>query len=129
MRYYRLKGFPFSLRLPSGEVPVVNRHLVADLVKLGRWTDSVRQLIRAHGGSIAKVCGGPGALHGFSSWQGASGLCSPQLEDMPDRMKELYRTVWELKQKDLIDMAVSRSMFVDQVRVVLSENLDGKWNP
>ncbi len=30
-------------------------------------------------------------------------------------MKELYRTVWELKQKDLIDMAVSRSMFVDQV--------------
>mmetsp|Transcript_45195 Transcript_45195/g.80851 ORF Transcript_45195/g.80851 Transcript_45195/m.80851 type:complete len:782 (-) Transcript_45195:830-3175(-) len=77
-------------RLPSAEIPIINRHLVHDLVRLGRWNDDIRNLIIAHGGSIAK------------------------LADIPSHIKDLYRTVWEVKGKDLVDMAASRCTFVDQ---------------
>eukprot|EP00667_Euglena_gracilis_P003240 EG_transcript_3250 len=77
-------------RLPSGEVPIINRHLVQDLAKLGRWNEHMRDLILAHHGSIA------------------------ELTDVPEALRELYRTVWELKDKAVLDMAVSRAMFIDQ---------------
>eukprot|EP00668_Euglena_longa_P000945 GGOE01001135.1.p1 GENE.GGOE01001135.1~~GGOE01001135.1.p1 ORF type:complete len:736 (+),score=169.47 GGOE01001135.1:38-2245(+) len=77
-------------RLPSGEVPIINRFLVQDLVRLGRWNEHLRDLILAHHGSVS------------------------ELTDVPESVRELYRTAWELKDKALVDMAVGRAMFIDQ---------------
>jgi ribonucleoside-diphosphate reductase alpha chain len=74
----------------AGEFIVVNRYLMHDLQSLGLWTDEVKQYLMVNNGSI----------------QGMDGI--------PDSLKALYKTVWEIKQKHLIDLAVGRQPFVDQ---------------
>ncbi|KAG8345828.1 ATP cone domain [Trypanosoma vivax] len=77
-------------RVLSGEFPIVNKYLVIDLIKDGMWNDEMRNQIIAHNGSIQNIPG------------------------IPDKLKELYKVVWEIKQRDLIDMAVDRGHYIDQ---------------
>ena len=80
----------YSRRTLSGEFPVVNKHLLKDLVKLGLWSDSMKNRLIAANGSIQ------------------------DFPEVPNNIKELYRTVWEIKQKDILDMAADRGAFIDQ---------------
>jgi ribonucleoside-diphosphate reductase alpha chain len=80
----------YSRRTLSGEFPVVNKHLLKDLVKLGLWNDSMKNRLIAANGSIL------------------------DFPEVPNNIKELYRTVWEIKQKDILDMAADRGAFIDQ---------------
>ncbi|RNF10360.1 putative ribonucleotide reductase large subunit RNR1 [Trypanosoma conorhini] len=77
-------------RVLSGEFPVVNKYLVMDLIELGLWDDEMRNQIIAHNGSVQNIKG------------------------IPPVLKELYRVVWELRQRDLIEMAADRGKYVDQ---------------
>ena len=77
-------------RTLAGEFVMVNKHLVRDLQKLGLWSKHTKDLIIASNGSI----------------QGIQGI--------PDQIKSVYRTVWEIPQKSLIDMAADRGPFIDQ---------------
>jgi ribonucleoside-diphosphate reductase alpha chain len=80
----------YTRRVLSGEFIVVNKHLLVDLVKLGLWNEDVKNAIMANNGSIQSI------------------------EGIPDNIKELYKTVWEMSMKDIIDMAADRGMFIDQ---------------
>ena len=80
----------YSRRTLAGEFTVVNKHMLKDLVELGLWTDSVRNQIIADRGSIQNV------------------------KEIPDNIKALYKTVWEIKQRAIIDMAADRGAFIDQ---------------
>ncbi|MDX1471596.1 MAG: ribonucleoside-diphosphate reductase subunit alpha, partial [Flavobacteriaceae bacterium] len=80
----------YTRRVLSGEFIVVNKHLLEDLVKLGLWNDGLKQDIMRANGSIQNI------------------------EGIPDDIKELYKTVWELSMKDIIDMARHRGYFIDQ---------------
>ncbi len=77
-------------RVKAGEFIIVNPHLIQDLTDLGLWNQSVRNQLMRDGGSVAKI------------------------ECVPDRLKGLYKTVWEMKMKDVIDMAADRGKFIDQ---------------
>ena len=77
-------------RVLAGEFVVVNRHLVEDLKKIGLWNKDMKDLMVKAGGSIQNIT------------------------DIPDEIKKLYRTVWEIKMKDVIDMAADRGRFIDQ---------------
>ena len=79
----------FSRRVLSGEFMVVNKYLVEDLVKLGLWTAEVRTEIIANNGSI-------------------------QTMNLPAELRELYKTVWEIPMKTLINMARDRAPFICQ---------------
>jgi ribonucleoside-diphosphate reductase subunit M1 len=76
-------------RTLAGEFVVVNKHLVKDLEALGLWSPAMKTEIVRHGGSVQSL-------------------------DIPARLKEIYRTVWEIPQKSLIDMAADRGAFIDQ---------------
>jgi ribonucleoside-diphosphate reductase alpha subunit len=76
-------------RTLAGEFVMVNKHLVRDLQKIGKWNSDVKNDIVRAGGSV-------------------QGL------DIPDRIKEIYRTVWEIPQKSLIDMSADRGAYIDQ---------------
>ncbi len=80
----------FKRETLSGEFMQINRYLVAELKNLGLWTESIRNRIKAGEGSIQEVT------------------------DIPAPIRELYRTVWEIPQKSLVDMAASRGAFIDQ---------------
>jgi ribonucleoside-diphosphate reductase alpha chain len=80
----------YSRRVLSGEFPIVNKHLLKDLVKLGMWTDTMKQKIIAANGSIQSI------------------------PEIPVNIKEIYKTVWEIKQRAIIDMAADRGAFIDQ---------------
>ena len=80
----------YTRRVLSGEFIVVNKHLLEDLVKLGLWTEELKQELMKANGSIQHI------------------------DNIPDDIKELYKTVWELKMKDIIDMARHRGYFIDQ---------------
>ncbi len=80
----------YSRRTLSGEFAVINKHLLRDLTKLGLWNDEMKNRLIAANGSIQKF------------------------QEVPDNIKELYRTVWEIKQKDILDMAADRGAFIDQ---------------
>jgi ribonucleoside-diphosphate reductase alpha chain len=80
----------YSRRVLSGEFVVVNKHLLKDLVKLGLWNDEMKNKIIANNGSIQNI------------------------EEIPQNIKELYKTVWEIKQRDIIDMAADRGAFICQ---------------
>ncbi|MCK6601629.1 MAG: ribonucleoside-diphosphate reductase subunit alpha [Bacteroidetes bacterium] len=80
----------YARRVLSGEFTVVNKHLMKDLVDLGIWNESLKNKIIAGNGSIQ------------------------QIREIPDDLKALYKTVWEIKQKDLIDMAADRGAFICQ---------------
>jgi len=77
-------------RVLSGEFVTVNRHLLQDLIKRKLWSDDLRQQLIAHNGSVQ------------------------HLEGVPLDMKELYKTVWEVKQRSMLDMAADRGAYIDQ---------------
>jgi len=79
----------YARRVKAGEFIVVNPHLLQELIGRGMWTPEVKNALVASGGSV-------------------QGL------DLPDEVKEVYRTVWEIKQRSLIDMAADRGIFIDQ---------------
>ena len=76
----------------SGTFILVNKYLVKELVKLGLWNDDLRKRIIGENGSIQNI---------------------PQI---PTNIKEVYKTVYEIKQKDVIDMAADRGAFIDQTQ-------------
>ncbi|OMP31996.1 ribonucleoside-diphosphate reductase subunit alpha [Mangrovimonas sp. DI 80] len=80
----------YTRRVLSGEFIVVNKHLLEDLVDLGLWNETLKQEIMRANGSIQDIDG------------------------IPEDIKELYKTVWELSMKDIIDMARHRGYFIDQ---------------
>ncbi|RZJ51291.1 MAG: ribonucleoside-diphosphate reductase subunit alpha [Flavobacterium sp.] len=80
----------YTRRTLSGEFIVVNKHLLEDLVKLGIWNESLKQEIMRHNGSVQNIKG------------------------IPDDIKELYKTVWEMSMKDILDMSRQRGYFIDQ---------------
>lgn len=80
----------YSRRTLSGEFIMVNKHLVTDLVELGIWSDEIKQKIVLNDGSVQMV------------------------DEIPDDLKEIYKTVWELKMKTIIDMAADRGAFICQ---------------
>lgn len=77
-------------RTLAGEFVIVNKHLVKDLKKVGLWSKEMKDLMVKAGGSIQNIT------------------------DIPDHIKTLYKTVWEISQKKIIDMAKDRGYFVDQ---------------
>ncbi|MFM9021704.1 MAG: ribonucleoside-diphosphate reductase subunit alpha [Sediminibacterium sp.] len=77
-------------RVLSGEFVVVNKHLLNDLIELNLWNDEMKNRIIANNGSIQKI------------------------EDIPDHIKDVYKTVWEIKQRTLIDMAADRGAYICQ---------------
>ncbi len=80
----------YTRRVLSGEFIVVNKHLLEDLVELGLWNDNLKQEIMRANGSVQHI------------------------EGIPTEIKELYKTVWELSMKDIIDMSRHRGYFIDQ---------------
>jgi ribonucleoside-diphosphate reductase alpha chain len=80
----------YTRRVLSGEFVIVNKHLLKDLVQLGLWNPSMKGKIIEANGSIQKVA------------------------EIPDDIKELYKTVWEIKQRNLIDMAADRGAYICQ---------------
>merc|ERR1712176_432970 len=76
-------------RTLSGEFVQVNRHLLQDLIKRGLWTDDMRTQLMAHNGSVQQL-------------------------GVPADLKELYKTVWEVKQRTVLDMAADRGAYIDQ---------------
>ena len=77
-------------RTLAGEFVVVNKHLVKDLQALGLWSKEMKDLMIKAGGSVQNIV------------------------DIPQDIKDLYKTVWEISQKIIIDMAADRGVFVDQ---------------
>lgn len=80
----------YTRRVLSGEFIVVNKHLLEDLVELGLWNEDLKQEIMRHNGSIQNI------------------------DIIPQDLKELYKTVWEMSMKDIIDMSRQRGYFIDQ---------------
>ncbi len=80
----------YTRRVLSGEFIVVNKHLLEDLVELGLWNNDMKE----------DTMGGSGSIQ--------------HIESIPQDLKELYKTVWELSMKDIIDMARHRGYFIDQ---------------
>ena len=77
-------------RTLAGEFVVVNKHLVEDLKKAGLWSKEMKDIMVKAGGSVQNIV------------------------DVPDNIKQLYKTVWEISQKCIIDMAADRGRFIDQ---------------
>ncbi|WP_339711384.1 ribonucleoside-diphosphate reductase subunit alpha [uncultured Kriegella sp.] len=80
----------YTRRVLSGEFIVVNKHLLEDLVNLGLWNENLKQELMRANGSIQHI------------------------DNIPEDIKELYKTVWELSMKDIIDMSRQRGYFIDQ---------------
>lgn len=80
----------YSRRVLAGEFQIVNPWLLKDLVDMGLWSDDMKNRIIGNNGSI----------------QGIAGI--------PDDIKALYKTVWEISQKTILDMAADRAAFIDQ---------------
>ena len=80
----------YTRRVLSGEFIVVNKHLLNDLVERGMWNETLKQEIMRHNGSVQNI------------------------EIIPQDLKDLYKTVWEMSMKDIIDMSRHRGYFIDQ---------------
>jgi len=76
-------------RVLSGEFVQVNRHLLRDLIKAKLWNDDMRMQLIAHNGSVQNLA-------------------------VPAELKELYKTVWEIKQRIVLDMSADRGAYIDQ---------------
>jgi ribonucleotide reductase alpha subunit len=74
----------------AGEFILVNKYLIKDLTELGMWNQKIKQQIMINEGSIQKIA------------------------EIPEHVRELYKTVWEIKMRTVIDMAADRGVFVDQ---------------
>jgi ribonucleoside-diphosphate reductase alpha chain len=77
-------------RTLSGEFVVTNKHLIKDLIDIGLWSLEMKDEILRHKGSIQAIAG------------------------IPEHIKQLYKTTWEIKQKNVIDMAADRGAYIDQ---------------
>jgi ribonucleoside-diphosphate reductase alpha chain len=80
----------YSRRTLSGEFVMINKHLVSDLLKLGLWNDTIKNKLIMENGSVQNI------------------------PEIPTEMKEVYKTVWEMSQKRVLQMAANRSVFIDQ---------------
>ena len=80
----------YTRRTLSGEFIVVNKHLLEDLVDLGLWNETLKQEIMRHNGSVQNI------------------------DVIPENIKELYKTVWEMSMRDILDMSRQRGYFIDQ---------------
>jgi len=80
----------YNRRVLSGEFVVVNKHLLKDLMNLGLWNENMKQRIIAANGSVQNI------------------------DEIPANLKEIYKTVWEIKQRTLIDMSADRGAFICQ---------------
>lgn len=80
----------YTRRVLSGEFIIVNKHLLKDLVSLGLWNNAMKDRIITANGSVQHI------------------------EEIPAEIRELYKTVWEIKQRNLIDMAADRGAFICQ---------------
>lgn len=80
----------YNRRVLSGEFIVVNKHLLMDLVRLGLWNNDMKNKIIAANGSVQGI------------------------PEIPEEIKELYKTVWEIKQRTIIDMAAERGAYICQ---------------
>ena len=80
----------YSRKVLSGEFPIVNKHLLRDLIERGLWNSRTRMQLLSHKGSIQNI------------------------PEIPEDLKELYKTVWEIKQKTLIDLSADRGIYVCQ---------------
>jgi ribonucleoside-diphosphate reductase alpha chain len=80
----------YTRRVLSGEFIIVNKHLLKDLINLDLWNNSMKNKIIAANGSIQNI------------------------EEIPTDIKELYKTVWEIKQRNIIDMAAERGAYICQ---------------
>ena len=79
----------YTRRVLSGEFIVANKHLVSDLIELGLWNDEMRQMLMIENGSVQNL-------------------------PVPNEIKEIYKTVWEMSMKNIIDMSADRGLFIDQ---------------
>jgi len=77
-------------RVLSGEFIIINKHLLKDLIRLGIWNGNLKNKLIAHNGSVQNIA------------------------EIPDDLKKLYRTVWEIPQRAIIDMSADRGAFIDQ---------------
>jgi ribonucleoside-diphosphate reductase alpha chain len=80
----------YSRRTLSGEFVMINKHLVNDLLKMGLWNDNIKNKLIMENGSVQNI------------------------PEIPTEMKEIYKTVWEMSQKRVLQMAANRSVFIDQ---------------
>ncbi len=80
----------YNRRVLAGEFPVVNRHLLQDLINLNLWNENIKNKVLASEGSIQTI------------------------PEIPQNLKDLYKTVWEIKQKAIIEMAADRGVFICQ---------------
>ena len=80
----------YTRRTLSGEFIVVNKHLLKDLIELGLWNESMKNRLMSENGSIQNI------------------------PEIPDSIKKLYQTVWEISQKSIIEMAADRGAYIDQ---------------
>jgi ribonucleoside-diphosphate reductase alpha chain len=80
----------YTRRVLSGEFIIVNKHLLKDLVREGLWNKDMRQMIMQANGSIQNI------------------------NEIPQRLKDLYKTAWEISQKAIIDQAADRGAYICQ---------------
>ncbi|MFT4723554.1 MAG: ribonucleotide reductase alpha subunit, partial [Flavobacteriales bacterium] len=80
----------YTRRVLSGEYIIVNKHLLRDLNALGLWNDEMKNKLIAANGSVQGI------------------------KEVPENLKALYKTAWEISQKVIIDMAADRGAFIDQ---------------
>jgi len=80
----------YTRRVLSGEFICVNKHLVRDLILQGLWTSTIKNQIIANNGSVQGI------------------------KQIPANLQELYKTIWEIKQKNLIDLAIGRGPYICQ---------------
>lgn len=80
----------YTRRVLSGEFIIVNKHLLKDLINMGLWNNTMKDNIIRANGSVQHI------------------------EEIPKEVRELYKTVWEIKQRNLIDMAADRGAFICQ---------------
>lgn len=80
----------YTRRTSAGEFVVINKYLIKDLMNLNLWNDNIKNKLIKYRGSIQNI------------------------KEIPDNLKELYKTCYEIKQKELINLAIIRGMFIDQ---------------
>ena len=80
----------YTRRTLSGEFIIANKHLMKDLMSLGLWSETMRQKLIAANGSIQNI------------------------PEIPQNIKDIYRTVWEISQKSIIDMSADRGAYICQ---------------
>ncbi|ODV95062.1 hypothetical protein PACTADRAFT_76636 [Pachysolen tannophilus NRRL Y-2460] len=80
----------YSRRVLSGEFQIINKHLLSDLIDLGLWNNDMKNLLLAENGSIQNI------------------------PNIPEDIKKLYKTAWEISQKVIIELAADRAPFIDQ---------------